>query len=48
MADNLIIKYGMDGHAYIDKQAASKDDFDEICGRLASKLGLEKIPINSE
>ena len=45
--DNLIIKYGSDGHAYIYKEGLLKNDFDEICNLFMQHLRLSEIEVRS-
>lgn len=42
---NLIIKYGIDGHAYIQRDALDKHDFDEICELIRLGVGFDEIEI---
>jgi hypothetical protein len=46
--DNLILKYGNSGHAYIDQSALTKEDFEEIVVVISEKLGINEILIGSK
>lgn len=43
--NNLIIKYGYDGHAYIAKDYLKSQDFDAICTFLKKALKIKKISV---
>jgi len=42
---SLIIKYGTNGHAYIDNTQLRYEDFESICNILKTKLSKQKILI---
>ncbi|MCE2029820.1 hypothetical protein [Sessilibacter corallicola] len=43
--NNLIIKYGYDGHAYIAKDYLKIEDFEAICSLFKKSLKIKKINI---
>ena len=44
-AENLIIKYDLNGHAYIQRDALNRHDFEAICNLFKQKLGTDEIEL---
>ncbi len=42
---NLIVKYGLDGHAYIQRDALARHEFEQICELFKQHLKLNEIEL---